>query len=251
MPLNIILCLTCPSHSSVPNGTSGDVPWCPSAQSSVPLVHPIFQSPMDIWDIRGRPMVSLSTNLCTTCPSHPAVTKGHMGHRGTYHGVPQHNSVSHLSIPFLSLQGTYGTSRDVPRWDLMGCPSLSVHPLVQRPTGGTLWNVPSLSVHPLGTEGWNGQLGQRPLWDVRHCPYIPWGLRDGTDSWDRGLQVGLHGIAMYILLFSVPCYRTHGSSWTVDGNTGQPSKAPGYEASLPSAYCFFQSTYTHNVFHLR
>ena len=102
---------------------------------------------------------------------------------------------------------------------------------------------PSLSVHPLGTEGWDGQLGQGPTggtpWDVPHCPYIPWGLRDGTDNWDRGLQVGLrgmsltvrtslgdcgmgrswdrglrrglHGIVMYILLFSVPCYRTHGS----------------------------------------
>ena len=44
-----------------------------------------------------------------------------------------------------------------------------------------------------------------------HCPYILWGLRDGTDSLDRGLQRGLHGIVMYILLFLVPCHGTHGS----------------------------------------
>ena len=106
--LSTILCPTCPSHPSVPNGhmghqgtshgvpqhnplsylsipslspqwtygTSGDVPRCPSAQSSVPLVHPIPQSPMDIWDIKGRPMVSLSTILCPTCPSHPSVPNG-------------------------------------------------------------------------------------------------------------------------------------------------------------------------------
>ena len=30
-----------------------------------------------------------------------------------------------------------------------------------------------------------------------HCPYIPWGLRDGTDSWDRGLQMGLHGMSSH------------------------------------------------------
>ena len=30
-----------------------------------------------------------------------------------------------------------------------------------------------------------------------HCPYIPWGLRDGTESWDRGLQMGLHGMSSH------------------------------------------------------
>ena len=169
--LSTILCPTCPSHPSVPNGhmghqgtshgvpqhnplshlsipslspqwtygTSGDVPWCPSAQSSVPLVHPIPQSPRDIWDIRGRPMVSLSTILCPTCPSHPSVPKGHMGHQGTSHGVPQHNPLSHLSIPSLSPQGTYGTSGDVP-W----CPSAQssvplVHPIPQSPRD--IWDI--------------------------------------------------------------------------------------------------------------
>ena len=164
-----------------------DVPLCPSAQVSVPLVHPIPQSPRDIWDIKGCPMVSLSTILCPTCPSHPSVPKRHMGHQGMSYGapqhsslstcpshpsvpkrhmghqgicpmvslstvlcptcpshpsvpkrhmghqgmsygVPQHNSLSHLSIPSLSPQGTYGTSREVP-W----CPSTQycipyVHP---------------------------------------------------------------------------------------------------------------------------
>ena len=66
------------------------------------------------------------------------------------------------------------------RWDSMGCPSLSVHPLGtegwdgqlgQRPTDGIPWNVPSLSEHPLGTEGWDGQLGQRPvIGDSMGCP---------------------------------------------------------------------------------
>ena len=98
--------------TSVPKGrtgTSRDVPWCPSAQFSVPPVHPIPQSPRDsdyhnlspqgtYWDIKGRPIVYLSTVLCPTCPSHPSVPKGHMGHNGTSHGVPQHNSLSHLSI---------------------------------------------------------------------------------------------------------------------------------------------------------
>ena len=32
-------------------------------------------------------------------------------------------------------------------------------------------HVPSLSVHPLGTEGWDGQLGQRPvIGDSMGCP---------------------------------------------------------------------------------
>ena len=54
----------------------------------------------------------------------------------------------------------------------------------------------------LGTEGWDGQLGQRPTdgtpWIVPHCPYISWGLRDGTDNWDRGLQLGLHGLSLTV-----------------------------------------------------
>ena len=95
----------------------------------------------------------------------------------------------------------------------MDVPSLSAHPLGtegwdrqlgQRPTDGTPWDVPSLSVHPLGTEGWDGQLGQRPTdgtpWDAPHCPYVPWGLRDGMDSWDRGLQMGLHGMSLTVCM---------------------------------------------------
>ena len=78
--------------------------------------HPIPQSPMDIWDIKGPPMVpAFNTIFCPTCPSHPSVPKGHMGHQGTSHGVPQQNSLSHLPIPFLTPQGTCGTSRD--KWD--------------------------------------------------------------------------------------------------------------------------------------
>ena len=119
--------------------TSRDVSWCPSAQSSVPPVHPIPQSPRDIWDIKGRPIVSLNTILCPTCPSHPSVPKGHMGHQGTSHGVPQHNPLSHLSIPSLSPQETYRTSRDVP-W----CPStqfsvLCVYPIPQSPRD--IWDI--------------------------------------------------------------------------------------------------------------
>ena len=30
-----------------------------------------------------------------------------------------------------------------------------------------------------------------------HCPYIPWGLRDGMDTWDRGLQMGFHGMSSH------------------------------------------------------
>ena len=63
------------SHLSVPSHspqrtyeTSRDVPWCPSIQFSVPPVHPIPQSPRDIWDIKGCPLVSLNTILCPTCP---------------------------------------------------------------------------------------------------------------------------------------------------------------------------------------
>ena len=110
----------------------------------------------------------------------------------------------------------------------MGCPSLSLRPLGtegwdgqlgQRPTGGTLWNIPSLSVYPLGTEGWDRQLGQttgteacnRGLHGMSLTVYTSLGDRGMGRSWDRGLQRGLHGIVMYILLFSVPCYRTHGS----------------------------------------
>ena len=82
--------------------TSRDVPCCPSTQLSVPPVHPIPQSPRDIWDIKGHPMVSLNTIVCPTCPSYPSVPKGHMGHQGTSHGVLQHNSPSHLSHPLSS-----------------------------------------------------------------------------------------------------------------------------------------------------
>ena len=104
-----------PSHPSVPKGhmghqgtygTSRDVSWCPSAQSSVP---------------------------------HPSIPKGHIEHQGMSHGVPQHNPLSHLSIPSLSPQGTYETSRDV-SW----CPSAQssvppVHPIPQSPRD--IWGV--------------------------------------------------------------------------------------------------------------
>ena len=43
------------------------------------------------------------------------------------------------------------------------------------------------------------ELGQRPTdgtpRDVPHCPYVPWGLRDGMNNWDRGLQMGFHGMS--------------------------------------------------------
>ena len=35
-------------------------------------------------------------------------------------------------------------------------------------------------------------------WDVPHCPYIPWGLRNGMDNWDRGLRMGLHGMSLTV-----------------------------------------------------
>ena len=82
-------------------------PMCPSAQFPVPPVDPIPQSQETYWDIKGRPMVSLSTVLCPTCP------RDVLGHQGTSHGVPQHSSLSHLSIPSLSPQGTYGTSSTI------------------------------------------------------------------------------------------------------------------------------------------
>ena len=76
--------------------------------------------------------------------------------------------------------------------DYIRCPSLSAHPLGTEGWDST--GCPSLSTRPLGTEGWDGQLGQRPTdgtpWDVPHCPYVPWGLRDVMDSWDGGLQMG-------------------------------------------------------------
>ena len=64
-----------------------------------------------------------------------------------------------------------GLSNCLKHWlverDYIRFPSLSVHPLGtegwdgqlgQRPIDGIPWDVPSLSVHPLGTEGWDGQL---------------------------------------------------------------------------------------------
>ena len=63
--------------------------------------------------------------------------------------------------------------------------------LGQRPVLGDS-NVPSLSVRPLGTEGWDGQLGQRPTegtpWDCNvHPPLLsamPW------DSWESQIPPG-------------------------------------------------------------
>ena len=76
--LNTTLCPSSLSQPSVPKGhygTSGDVPWCPSTQFTVPLVHPTPQTP-----------------------------RGIMGQQGMSHGVPQHNSLSHLSISTLSFK---------------------------------------------------------------------------------------------------------------------------------------------------
>ena len=102
----------------------GDIPLCHIAQFSVPLVHPI---PMSLEGMSyGVPQDNCLSH-------HPSVPKGHMGHQEMFHGIPQHNSLSHLSIPSLSPQGTYGTSRDV-----LWCPStqycihMSIHPLVPR-----------------------------------------------------------------------------------------------------------------------
>ena len=59
--------------------------------------------------------------------------------------------------------------------------------LGQRPTDGTPWDVPSLSVRPLGTEGLDRQLGQRPTdgtpWDVPSLSVRPL----GTEGWDGQL----------------------------------------------------------------
>ena len=94
-------------------------------------------------------MVSLSTILCPTCPSHPSVPKRHMGHQGTSHGVPQHNSLSHLSIPSLSPQGTYGTSRDVPWCPSAQFPVPPVHPIPQSPRD--IWDIKGCSMVSLST----------------------------------------------------------------------------------------------------
>ena len=64
--------------------------------------------------------------------------------------------------------------------------------LKQRPTEGTPWDVPSLSIRPLGTKGWDGQLGKRPTegtpWDCNvHPPLLdamPW------DSWESQIPPG-------------------------------------------------------------
>ena len=149
MSLSTSLCPTCPSHPSVPKGHMGhqgmsygvpqhnclshhpSVPkghmghqgmsyGVPQHSSFVPPVHPIPQSPRDIWDIKGCPMVSLSTVL-----------------------------LSHLSIPSLSPQETYGTSRDV-----LWCPSAQffvppVHPIPQSPRD--LWDIKRCSMVSLNT----------------------------------------------------------------------------------------------------
>ena len=49
-----------------------------------------------------------------------------------------------------------------------------------------------------GTESWDRCL-QMGLHEMSpHCPHIPWGLRDGTDNWDRGLQLGLHWMSLTV-----------------------------------------------------
>ena len=87
------------------------------------------------------------------------------------------------------------------RWDSMGCPSLSICPLgtegwdgqlAQRPVIGDSMGCPSLSICLLGTEGWDRQLGQRPTegtpWDCNvHPPLLgamPW------DSWESQIPSG-------------------------------------------------------------
>ena len=55
-------------------------------------------------------------------------------------------------------------------------------------TDGTPQDVLSLSVHPLGTEGWDVQLGQRPLErDSMGCPLTVC-TSLGTEGWD--VQLG-------------------------------------------------------------
>ena len=150
-------------------GTSRDLPWYrPSTQSSVPPVHPIPQSPMDIWDIKGPPMVSLSKILCPTCPSHSSLPKGHMGHQHNSHillhaliyNIKPSYACNHILISVLGRLSNCLKHWPVER-DYIRCPSLSMHPerwdgqLGQRPTDETPWKVPSLSICPLGTEGWD------------------------------------------------------------------------------------------------
>ena len=70
------------------------------------------------------------------------------------HCVPQHNSLSHLSIPSLSPQGTYGTSRDVPWCPSTQCCIPYVHPStssqrdVQNVMGCPMESPTQLSVPP-------------------------------------------------------------------------------------------------------
>ena len=204
--------------------TSRDVSWCPSAQSSVPPVHPIPQSPRDIWDIKGRPMVSLSTILCPTCPSHPSVPKRHMGHQGTSRGVPQHNPLSHLSIPSLSPQGTYGTSRDVP-W----CPSAQssvppVHPIPQSPRD--IWDIkgrPMLSLNTILCP----MCLSHPSVPKRHMGH------QGT-SYD----VPQHNPLSHLSIPSLSPQETYGTSRDVPCcPSAQFSVPPVHPLSSPAQYC--------------
>ena len=73
-------------------------------------------------------------------------------------------------------------------------------------------------MHPLGTEGWDGQLGQRPMdgtprdvLSLSTCPL-------GTEGMGRTAETEGYRWSHAIGLMGVP-----NSPWTVDGNTGQPS----------------------------
>ena len=90
-------------------------------------------------------MVSLNTIPCPTCPSHPSIPRDILGHQGTSHGVPQRNSLSHLSIPSLSPQGTY--------WDIKGCPMVSLSTVL----------CPTCPSHPSVPNG---------IWDIMGHPMV-------------------------------------------------------------------------------
>lgn len=93
--------------------------------ATVAPVHPTPQSLRDEWSIKGNPIESCNATLCSSCLIYPSFPKGHTdskGHmdskerpmkwlttdlipalqhnlQGSSQGVPQHKSLSHLSIP--------------------------------------------------------------------------------------------------------------------------------------------------------
>ena len=97
-------------------------------------------------------------------------------------GLHRMSLTVHISLGDCGMGRTAGTEGYY-RWDSMGC-LLTVRTSLR--DWGMGWTV--------GTEACNRGLHRMPP----HCLYIPYGLRDGMDSWDRGLQM-------------VSCHRTHGS----------------------------------------